>query len=98
MTLLDAAGLAAIIGAAPSQEALRGVLPLGAASSARYLAPGRGRLTATCLLPDDARKALAKFYTDGESRLRLTTETEIVDATGTPVCQGAFDWSLRRAS
>src|SRR5215470_4069942 len=50
ITLVDAAGLAAIIGAADSADAFAGIVPLGSAAELRFLAPARGWLTATCRL------------------------------------------------
>lgn len=48
IALVDAAGLAAMIAASDSAESFRGVVPLGAGAVMEFLAPGRGRLTASC--------------------------------------------------
>ncbi|WP_327009954.1 DUF4442 domain-containing protein [Dactylosporangium sp. NBC_01737] len=96
VTLVDAAGLAAIISAAPTGDAFHGVVPLGAAATLRFLAPARGHLVATCRLDPDAREALAEVFIGVATRVRITTTTEIADDAGGVVCQGSFDWSVRR--
>lgn len=96
VTLIDAAGLAAIISAAPTTDAFHGTVPLGAAATLQFLAPARGHLTATCRLDPDAREALAEVYVGVASRVRITTAAEITDDTGAVVCRGGFDWSIRR--
>ncbi|MET7423430.1 DUF4442 domain-containing protein [Dactylosporangium sp. NPDC005555] len=96
VTLVDAAGLAAIISACPTGEAFQGVVPLGAAATLRFLAPARGRLTATCRIDPDDREALAEVFIGVATRVRVTTTTDITDGTGAVVCQGSFDWSVRR--
>jgi acyl-coenzyme A thioesterase PaaI-like protein len=96
VTLVDAAGLAAIISASPTADAFRGVVPLGAAAALRFLAPARGRLVATCRLDPDAREALEEVFIGVSTRARITTTTEIADDAGGVVCQGSLDWSVRR--
>jgi acyl-coenzyme A thioesterase PaaI-like protein len=96
ITLIDAAGLAAVISAAPTGDAFHGVVPLGAAAALRFLSPARGRLVATCRLDPDAREALAEVFIGASTRARITTTTDIADDTGGVVCQGTFDWSVRR--
>lgn len=96
ITLVDAAGLAAIISACPTDQAFQGVVPLGAAAALRFLAPARGQLVATCRLDPDAREALAEVFIGVSTRARVTTTTDVADASGAVVCQGTFDWSVRR--
>ncbi|GAB3855767.1 PaaI family thioesterase [Dactylosporangium cerinum] len=98
VTLVDAAGLAAIISASPTDDAFRGVVPLGAAAALRFLAPARGRLVATCRLDPEARESLAEVFIGAATRVRVTTATDVVDDTGGVVCQGNFDWSVRRSA
>ncbi|GAA1527002.1 hypothetical protein GCM10009827_049920 [Dactylosporangium maewongense] len=97
VTLADAAGLAAIISACPTPDAVQGVVPLGAAATMRFLAPARGHLTATCRLDPDARETLAEVFIGVANRVRIATTADITDETGVVVCQGTFDWSVRRA-
>jgi acyl-coenzyme A thioesterase PaaI-like protein len=94
ITLIDAAGLAAIISAAPSAAAFAGIVPLGGAASLRFRAPARGRLIATCALDDQARQQLAEIFA-GATRVRFTTTTTITGENGAVVCEGSFDWSVR---
>ncbi|GAA3225196.1 DUF4442 domain-containing protein [Actinocorallia longicatena] len=96
IALADAAGLAAIIGACRDEAGFRGVIPLGRAASLEFLAPGRGLLTAVCVLGEDAANALRLLYEGRTVKARLSTTATITDATGTAVCRGTFDWSLRR--
>ncbi|MFC5805290.1 PaaI family thioesterase [Streptomyces formicae] len=96
ITLVDAAGLAAIIAAAEHPDQFDGVVPLGAAASLRFTAPARGRLLASCRLSHTARAALRSVLAGEENRTTFTTHAEITDAEGTVVCSGHFDWSVRR--
>ncbi|MEV6304414.1 DUF4442 domain-containing protein [Actinoplanes sp. NPDC051861] len=98
ITLVDAAGLAAIISACPSESAFEGVVPLGTAASMRFLAPARGRLVATCALSEEARGLLAAVYDGEESRARFTTAACVTGEAGTVLCEGSFDWSVRRVA
>lgn len=97
-TLVDAAGLAAIIGLALDADEMEGVLPLGAAADLRFLAAARGRLTATCSPSSQARSAARSVLRGRVSKARLETTTVVRDAAGTTVCTGTFAWSLRRAT
>jgi acyl-coenzyme A thioesterase PaaI-like protein len=97
ITLIDAAGLAAIIAACPTERAFDGVVPLGTAASLRFLAPARGRLVATCTLDVDAGEQLAAVLHQNTQRARFTTVATVTDQTDTVVCEGTFDWSVRRA-
>ncbi|MHC3467605.1 DUF4442 domain-containing protein [Streptomyces sp. 7R007] len=94
--LVDAAGLGAIIAASETAGDFEGIVPLGARAEVEFLAPARGRLAARCRLDDEARDALKPLLSGETGRARLTTRVEVVDAAGTPVCRGAFDWSVRR--
>lgn len=96
IALIDAAGLAAIIAACDNEDEFSGVLPLGAAASLEFRAPARGRLVATCHLDREARMALRPVLSGEGDRTRLTTATDVVDASGVLVCRGTFDWSVRR--
>jgi acyl-coenzyme A thioesterase PaaI-like protein len=98
MALIDAAALAAIIAAAPAADAFDGIVPLGAAATVRFRAPARGRLVATCVLDDDARGRLAALLGGIGQRTRISTKSEVADETGTVVCEGTFDWSIRRTT
>jgi acyl-coenzyme A thioesterase PaaI-like protein len=95
ITLLDAAGLAAIIAAAPTEEAFDGVIPLGATASLAFRAPARGRLEATSRVDPVQLRGL---YAGEVPRLRLTTTATITDRAGATVCEGQFSWSIRRAA
>lgn len=96
IALLDAAGLAAIVGASGTPEDFDGIVPLGAAATLEFLTPARGRLLAVCRLDDEARAALRPLLSGETDRARFSTHAEITDATGTTVCRGSFDWSVRR--
>ncbi|MEV6787332.1 DUF4442 domain-containing protein [Streptomyces sp. NPDC051098] len=96
ITLVDPAGLAAMIAAAEKPDEFAGVVPLGAVASMEFLAPARGRLTAGCRLDDQALLALRPVLSGASARARLTTRAEIVDASGEVVCRGRFEWSVRR--
>ncbi|MFD0502572.1 PaaI family thioesterase [Streptomyces chiangmaiensis] len=96
IALLDAAGLGAVIASGPHAEALNRIVPLGTAAALDFLAPARGRLVAACRLDEEARHALYPLWTGETHRARLSTRAEITDAAGTVVCQGTFDWSVRR--
>src|SRR5262245_29521549 len=56
--LADAAALAAVIGACTVESEFDRVVPLGAAARMEFLAPARGRLTATCRLDPATRDML----------------------------------------
>jgi acyl-coenzyme A thioesterase PaaI-like protein len=96
IALLDAAGLGAIVAASDSPGHFDGIVPLGAAASLEFLAPARGRLLAVCRLDDEARAALRPLLSGESERARFSTRAEITDATGTTVCRGGFEWSVRR--
>ncbi|MEU4422488.1 DUF4442 domain-containing protein [Actinoplanes sp. NPDC024001] len=96
ITLIDAAGLAAIIAAGPTEAAFEGIVPLGGSARLRFRAPARGRLTATCVLDDTARAQLTGVFAGTTDRARFTTTASVSAASGTVVCEGGFDWSVRR--
>jgi acyl-coenzyme A thioesterase PaaI-like protein len=96
VALLDAAGLAAVIGAAEHPGQLSGVVPLGSRAEARFRAPGRGMLAAHCALPFGAQQELMPFWERATGRAQVRTPVVIHDQEGTLVCDGAFTWSLRR--
>ncbi|MEW1830982.1 DUF4442 domain-containing protein [Streptomyces sp. NPDC088196] len=96
VALLDAAGLGAIIAASETPGDFDGIVPLGASASVEFLAPARGHLRAVCHLDTEARDALRPLLSGETDRARLSTHAEITDATGTTVCRGGFDWSVRR--
>ncbi|GAA3770022.1 hypothetical protein GCM10022403_001740 [Streptomyces coacervatus] len=96
IALIDAAGLGAIIASGTRTGDLDGIVPLGTAAEIEFLAPARGRLVATCRLADEARRALQPLLSGESPKARLSTQAEVTDATGTPVCRGSFDWSVRR--
>ncbi|WP_328682779.1 DUF4442 domain-containing protein [Streptomyces sp. NBC_00322] len=98
ITLIDAAGLAAIIGAAEDEKEFHGVVPLGAAAAMDFLAPARGRLVASCRLDEQALRELRPVLVGAALRARFTTDAEVVDSTGVLVCRGSFDWSVRRTA
>lgn len=96
ITLVDAAGLGAILAASADAADFEGVVPLGRSASLEFLAPARGRLVARCRLSEEALGVLRPLLRGETDRARFATHAEITDATGTPVCRGGFDWSVRR--
>jgi uncharacterized protein (TIGR00369 family) len=95
--LVDATGLAAILGQAPDGAVLDDLGILGAAASLRFLAPARGRLTGRCTLDEQAHRAVCDVLVRGADRATVDTEVRIDDEAGTCVCTGRFEWRLRRA-
>ncbi|WP_433382145.1 PaaI family thioesterase [Actinoplanes sp. CA-142083] len=89
ITLIDAAGLAAIIAVYPD------IIPLGSAATLRFLSPARGRLIATCSLDTHARDQLAALAARATPKIKIKTAADVRDEHGTLVCQGTFDWSVR---
>jgi len=98
IALVDAAGLAAIIGACAAGDDVGGVVPLGAVASLDFRAPARGRLTASCRLDPGTRRALRPVLAGAEDRTRVTTVADVVDEKGVLVCRGTFEWSVRVAA
>jgi acyl-coenzyme A thioesterase PaaI-like protein len=97
ITLIDAAGLGAIVSAAARPAQVDGIVPLGAAALLAFRAPARGVLVARCDLTDDQRRVLGTVFTADADRVRMTTSAEVTDEGGTVVCRGTFEWSVRRA-
>ncbi|MFC7533906.1 PaaI family thioesterase [Actinoplanes sp. GCM10030250] len=98
ITLIDAAGLAAIVSACPGEGSFDGLVPLGTAAALRFLAPARGRLLATCELTEDARRLLTAVCGGEEQRVRFRTSACVTSEAGTVVCEGTFDWNVRRVA
>ncbi|MDO8189280.1 DUF4442 domain-containing protein [Conexibacter sp. JD483] len=96
VALVDATGLAALIAAVEDERQFDGVIPLGSVARLRFHRPARGRLTATCTLDATARAALQPLLSGEERRATLTTTVAIHDEDDVLVCNGAFDWKLRR--
>ncbi len=96
VALVDAAGLAAIIGACQDDNQFEGITALGAAASLEFHQPARGRLLATCSLDPGTRKALRPVLASHKNHTRITTSADIVDERDTVVCRGRFTWSVRR--
>lgn len=96
IALVDATGLAAIIGACGAEHDFDGIVPLGAVASLEFRAPARGRLVASCQLDSNARRALRPVFAGTEDRSRVTTVADVVDEKHALVCRGTFEWSVRR--
>jgi uncharacterized protein (TIGR00369 family) len=96
IALIDATGLAAIIGACEVETEFDRVIPLGAAASLEFLRPARGRLVASCRLDPSARRALQPVLAGREDRARIDTVAQVADESDALVCRGTFEWSLRR--
>jgi acyl-coenzyme A thioesterase PaaI-like protein len=97
-TLVDAGGLAAIIATAEDDRELTGLLPLGAAASMQFRAPAYGRLVATCVLGDQARRSVRSVLDGSRASVRTDTTTLVHDDSGKLVCEGTFVWSVRRTA
>ncbi|MCZ4095214.1 DUF4442 domain-containing protein [Streptomyces sp. So13.3] len=97
ITLVDAAGLAAIIAACEAADDFQHVVPLGATASLDFRAPARGKLLASCRLDAEARRVLRPVLSGKATRARITTVADVTDAAGTLVCRGTFSWSIRRS-
>lgn len=96
VALVDATGLAAIIGACDAEHDFTGIVPLGAAASLEFRAPARGRLVATCQLDPEGRDTLRPVLAGEQDRARVSTVADVHDDEHTLVCRGTFDWSVRR--
>jgi acyl-coenzyme A thioesterase PaaI-like protein len=98
IALLDAAGLAAIISVAHTEEEFDGVIPLGAAAELQFLAPARGQLVARCNLCE-SDIATVRSLLDGETdKISLKTTVDVSNSAGAVVCTGGFRWSVRRVN
>ena len=96
IALIDAAGLAAMIGSCTSEAEFDGLTPLGTSASVQFLAPARGPLIARCRLEPFESSTLRDLL---ERRVRseeLETCVEVVDRDQTVVCRGRFTWKMRR--
>ena len=96
IALVDAAGLAAIIGAVWAPEEFGGVTPLGTLAHLEFLAPARGRLVGRCALDPASIASLRGLLERRVAKAELATAVEIVDAAANVVCRGSFTWKLRR--
>ena len=96
--LVDAAGLAAIIGAARDAVEFAHVTPLGTTAEIEFLAPARGVLTGHCALDEAALGRLRALLDREVHKAQIITDCEVLDAEGALVCQGSFTWKLRRAT
>jgi acyl-coenzyme A thioesterase PaaI-like protein len=94
--LVDAAGLAAIIGASDEEGDVSAIVPLGAVAELRFLRPARGELVATCACAFSDVEALRALFRGDTDRLRLSTDATVTDAAGETVATGRFDWRVRR--
>ena len=97
IALIDAAGLAAMIGGCRDETEFDGLTPLGTSASVQFLAPARGPLTARCQLEPFERYALRDLLEGRTRKDELETSVEVVDRGGLVVCRGRFAWKLRRA-
>ena len=97
VALLDAAGLAAVLGQAPGPGGLAGVSALGAAAEVRFLAPAARALRCRCELDETAVVTVRAFFVGDVDRARVRTFAQTSDDEGAVVCDGWFDWRLRRA-
>lgn len=97
VALIDATGLAAMIGAAQDDSEFDGLTPLGTMASLQFLAPARGPLTGHCALEPFERSALRELLEARVRKEELETCVEVTDRDGIMVCRGRFTWKLRRA-
>lgn len=96
LALIDAAGLAAIIGGCQDDNQFEGVTSLGAAASLEFYQPARGQLLATCGLDRGTQKAVRPVLSGNKDRVRITTRVDITDESGAVVCRGRVHWSVCR--
>ncbi|MGI8667283.1 MAG: PaaI family thioesterase [Jatrophihabitans sp.] len=96
ISLIDAAGLAALLSCASKLEQTQDVLPLGSDADLTFFAPARGTLVARCVLDDDAVRLAGSLFRGESDRIALLTDAEVVDAEGTVVCTGRFRWQVKR--
>ncbi|GAA0956190.1 PaaI family thioesterase [Virgisporangium aurantiacum] len=96
IALIDAAGLGAIVSAATEPAQVADIVPLGAAASLTFRAPARGVLVARCALTADERRELGKVFSGAAKRIRTVTAAAVTDDAGVVVCEGTFEWSVRR--
>ena len=96
VALIDATGLAAMIGACQDECEFDGLTPLGTMASVQFLAPARGPLIGRCALEPFERTALRELLEARVRKEELETCVEVVDRDGIVVCRGRFTWKLRR--
>jgi acyl-coenzyme A thioesterase PaaI-like protein len=97
IALIDAAGLAAMIGSCHAEAEFDGLTPLGTTASVQFLAPARGPLIGRCQL-EPFESCVLRDLLEGRTRKEeLETSVEVVDRDGLVVCRGRFAWKLRRA-
>lgn len=97
VTLVDAAGLAAMIGCCRDEAEFDGITVLGTAASLQFIAPARGRLIASCQLEPFEQGALRELLDRRVLKEELDTFAEVHDRGGSLVCRGRFTWKLRCA-
>jgi acyl-coenzyme A thioesterase PaaI-like protein len=96
VALVDATGLAAIIGAAAGAAELEGLSPLGTVAELEFVAPAHGDLVGRCALDGEARGRVRAVLEGRVRKADLITDIDVLDATGATVCHGSFTWRLRR--
>lgn len=97
VALIDAAGLAAMIGICQDEAEFDGLTPLGTSASVQFLAPARGPLVARCRLEPFESSALRDLLERRIRKEELETSVEIVDRDEMVVCRGRLVFKLRRA-
>jgi acyl-coenzyme A thioesterase PaaI-like protein len=95
MALADAAGLAAFISMARSDEELDGVIPLGASAEMQFLAPARGVLVARCTLGHQDGAWARGLFAGHVDHIHISTATD-VRSKGQLVATGRLHWSIKR--
>lgn len=97
VALIDAAGLAAMIGSCQDEAEFDGLTPLGTWASLQFLAPARGPLIARCHLEPFESSAIRELLERRIRKEELETCVEIVDRDEMVVCRGRLVFKLRRA-
>jgi acyl-coenzyme A thioesterase PaaI-like protein len=97
IALIDAAGLAALIGGCRAEDEFDGLTPLGTTAGLQFLAPARGPLVARCTLDPFERHALRELLEHRVRTEEFETCVEVFDRDETVVCRGRFTWKVRRA-
>jgi len=95
VTILDAAGLAAVLSGCDDEVEATGLTLIGGSATMDFRGLARGRLVGECVLDDEGRGALRRLLSGECGRARLGTLTEVTDDTGAVVASGTFRWSLR---
>ncbi len=94
--LVDAAALAAVLAALPSEAVALRTQPLGLRARLQFLRPVRGTATGSCQLSDEAVAALTAMVQGGGPAL-CTTVTEVRAGGVEVLARGEFDWTVRLA-